>query len=280
MHTKYILVATSLFCSKKNWPVLLKAIQRFNRTIYLKPFFCLELNYLSGENIRFSYLAKEVDAEQLVKHAEEYFLGFFNSIKPEIIQQTEGIFKNFEQNKVYYGLYNPIIIKKGERKYYRLQFMLSKLLIAALKDEHNLDSETILTLAYYFNITVIKTAVENFSVDGKQLIAIYRDRYYTSRGIGNKEMQSKFQENEHILLEITNSLGKKDSPRWLRKWKTFLVDFMNDESMETTFKTISIFEQIKIQLALNSKMEVMLCYFIFRVLRERFRHKIAESQNF
>jgi hypothetical protein len=267
MESRNILSATSLFCSQRNWPVLLRSIQNFNKTIYKKPSFSLEFNYLSGENIRLSFLAQENRAERLLKHTDEYFKNFFCKLKPDSRKQSGEIFKSFEQNNIYYGLYEPILIKKGEIKNYTLQFTLSKLIIAALKDEDHLDDETILTLAFYFIITVIKVIEEKFDLNKKILTGYFKERFQQLETFENTIIKAKYKENKSILLEIYNSIGGQEAPQWIKRWENFLLDFMNNNNTETKSKAILIFGQIRKQLGLNNIKESMLCYFIFRTLQ-------------
>jgi hypothetical protein len=266
MESKNILAATSLFCSQRNWPLLLKAIDNFNKTIYKKSSFCLEFNYLSGENVRFSFLTQKKTAEGLLKHTDEYFKDFFCRLKPEIQKQSGEIFKSFEQNNIYYGLYNPAAISKVEEKNYTLQFTLSKLIVAALKDEDYLNDEIILTLAYYFAITFIKVAIKKFKVHKKVFTVYFRDQYHSLETLEHKVIDAKFKENKPILLEIYRSIGEKDSPRWIEKWEATLLELMQNNETEPALKTAQVFQYIGTQLGLNNAMKSMLFYFIFQIL--------------
>ena len=267
MESKSILAATSLFYNQRKWPSLLQAIQTFNSTIYKKPSYYLEFNYASGQNIRFLFLVKENDADQLLEQADHYFKSFFLHAKSDPPKLNGEIFKAFDENNIYYGLYDPIIIKKEDIIEYSSKFTLSKYMIEALRNEHYLDDETILTLAYYFSITIIKIAIELLPAIRNILIMYFKKSYFQSEMFDNKLIQTKFGENKNILLEILNSVGTTDAPFFIKKWKNYIskqFGTLQKEELET--KIFPLIDQIKVQLGLNSAMKSMLFYFIFRTL--------------
>jgi hypothetical protein len=267
MEIKNILIATSLFCNQKKWPSLLGAIQGFNTTIYKKPSYCLEFNYASGQNIRFSFLVNQHAADEVLQQTDHYFKNFFRGTKTEVARPNGEIFKAFDENNIFYGLYDPIVVRKGTLTNYSLQFTLSKYIIAALKNEDYLDDETILTLAYYFSVTVLKMAVQHLPLKKSMLIASFKKRYYQSELFDIKLIQAKFKENKAILLEIFHGVGTTDTPQFIRKWESYIVKLISTwrkEQLQT--KIFSLIDQIEIQLGLNQAMKSMLYYFIFRTL--------------
>lgn len=275
MKSKNILVATSLFCSRKNWPALLRAVDLFTKTIYERQFYCLEFNYLSGENIRFSFLTNEETADDLLKQTDQYFKDFFLKANSCNAEQNinKGIFKLFEKNTICYGLYEPITIRRNEKKNYVLQFTLSEVIIDALKDEEELDDEAILTFAYYLVITVIQTSVRNRLVQKKILFEHFEFSCRRAEQLEKEFINAKFRDNQPILEQIFDSIENKSSLVWVEKWKDFIVEIINKkDNLDANSKIFLLFDQIKLRLGFTQMMESLLNCFIFRIITKKIKN--------
>ena len=157
---KMIWLSVSIFCNKSNWHTLLNnGIEPFVLADKNIINYTLELNYLSGENMRLSLLVDEIDAPVVAKSTDIYFKKYFSdaglSIRP-ITFPVEGVFMPFQANTVQYGLYHHHIITRGEIERYELQINLSRILLVALKDDI-IDDQTILTFGFYLKMGLIKT---------------------------------------------------------------------------------------------------------------------------
>lgn len=154
-----IWLSVSLFCSKKNWNrVLSEAIAPFAQTNSLLKGYTVEFNYLSGENIRLALLTDLGNEEGLVKTTDSYFKSYFEKARPPKAAAklpVDGVFMPFPGNTIRYGLYPAVTIVASELVQYNLPIVLSNILVAALQDE--IDDETILTFAFYLQISIVKT---------------------------------------------------------------------------------------------------------------------------
>jgi len=271
-----IWLSVSLFSHKNQWNKLLsRAVVPFaSKNAYLNGF-TIEFNYLSGENIRLSLLTDEENAPELAKLADKYFNNYFLSAglsEQELKLPVNGIFIPFPSNTIQFGLYPPKKITADKLDNYSLSLHFSQIMLYALKDDV-IDDEIILTFAFYLRMGLIKMASPVYP----QLVNDLKSRAIPLNAVSSKTAESKintlkFEEVKETLIEITRDIFDVDRtphlPVWFKQWMVICKENMNKYGDEVTASSIYIkmLSLIDTHLALSTKMDSMLTYFIDRIL--------------
>jgi hypothetical protein len=283
MEKNLIWLSTSLFCKKEIWHQLLnKGIHPFIKQQESDNLidFLIEINYLSGENIRMALLVEEANAECVARLTDEYFKSFFlkNDFPVKELQlPLEGVFLPFQLNSIQYGLYEPRKVKQSAYANDQVASQLSSIIIAALKDDL-IDEETLITLAFYLNTALIKTVSKHTNTSMQLLLP-----YYSSAGalysIYDDVIIGKFEENREMLQEIVSDIFSIDHniPDWLKNWIKQCEDlFKNNPGQQPTIIFSRIIYLINKHLGITENMAALLYYFIrniyhaFSIVDEKF----------
>jgi|GEM_PF-1267958 len=272
MKNSMIWLSTSLFCSKCEWNKLFAdGIVPFVKDNRILQAYTIELNYLSGENIRLSFLTNDADAQQLAKNTDGHFKDFFlssNFSSPDIKLPVNGIFKLFPVNTIQYGLYPPQEIERKEKENYSLSIELSQIILDALKDD-SIDDEAILTLAFYLQIGLIKV-INDF--DEKFINTLKTTTQRNFETISINIIKARFEESREILSEITTDIlhgaNKEDIPVWLEQWMILCKTEIErvGKNMNATSVYGKISNAVRKHLGITPQMNDMLAYFIERSL--------------
>jgi len=268
-----IWLSVSLFSHKNQWNKLLsRAVVPFvSKNAYLNGF-TIEFNYLSGENIRLSLLTDEENAPGLAKLADKYFNNYFlNAGLPEheLKLPVNGIFMPFPSNTIQFGLYPPKKITADKLDNYSPSLHFSQIMLYALKDDV-IDDEIILTFVFYLRMGLIKminSAYPNFVNDLKNR-AIPLDTV-SGKTAESKVNTLKFEEVKETLIEITRDIFEVARttylPGWFKQWMAICKENMSDE-LTASSVYVKMLSLIDTHLALSTKMDSMLTYFIDRIL--------------
>lgn len=259
-------LSTSLFRNRSNWHELMtNAIISFVKQAGLLQGYTVELNYLSGENIRLSLLVDDKKAHILTAKVDQYFKQYFSNLKPEanrITLPADRVFMPFPVNTIQYGLYPVLKIKKSQVKDHLVAINISQIILDALKDEE-IDDETILTFAFYLQMGLIK-AIDS-SHEG--FIAALRD-IHKNRAPAVEVDQVKYQESRETLLDITRDIMQDNDaalPEWFGEWlNIYKEDSAGNNDVNAAYNNIvySIYKH----LGMGTKMISMLSYFIKTIL--------------
>jgi hypothetical protein len=260
----------SLFCSKKDWGVLLnEGIVPFLEELSAEQkhvSYFLEFNSSQGENIRLSLATENANAPDLAKRADTYFKDFFSRrFIPEkenlLPAEVKDLFMPFPKNSIQYGVYKS---NDAYNNFSAIRMALSAIMIDALIEE-TINDETIWTFAYYLNLALLKAL-------GKHRLSKFKNFYNVNDEI-NSLIISKFTDNRETLIEIANNIihsqTVEDTSIWLESWtKTCEGEIMNDFPNFTKLLEIHnrIVDIIYKQVGVTEKMRVMLFYFISQVI--------------
>jgi hypothetical protein len=223
-----IWLSTSLFCSKNEWNKLfVDGILPFLTDKITSGFlddYTIELNYVDGENIRLSLLTTETNAAQLTKHADEYFKDYFskpNLAIPEVDLPDEEIPISFPSNTIQFGLYPNHTIIESEKENYSLSISLSHIILDALKDDA-IDDDTILTFAFYLQLSLIRCINDIYPEPVDKLKSVYKNLVYDTKITDKELIRVKFAESRQMLNEIKQDImsdkSHEDTPEWLETW--------------------------------------------------------------
>ncbi len=262
-----IWLSVSLFSGKANWHrVLGEAIAPFAQTDSLLKGFKVEFNYLSGENIRLALLTDLGNEEALAANADIYLKSYF--VKANLPQlpvklPVDGIFMPFPNNTIQYGLYPAVTIAANELVQYNLPIALSKVIVAALQDE--IDDETILTFAFYLQISLVK-AIYTLLNNEDTLFALIPP-------LDNFKVDDNASSNLSLMKEITDDVMHTEEFEseldWLNGWiddcKTALLAADNVKSIYH-LRVQTVYSH----LGLNMHGRDMLNYFVIKSLEQHF----------
>ncbi len=269
MDRDMIWLSTSLFCNKRQWGnLLLNAIETFilvEKNNTLKGY-TIEVNYLSGENLRLSLLTDKKNAPLLAKLTDDYFTQYFAtsiSSGTSLNLPVDGIFLPFK-NCIRYGLYLPqaTINKEGS-----LAISFSQIFLDALKNEA-VDDETILTFAFYLQIGLIYSISNIHPQFKKELKPTLKSQF---NGDLDKDIfRSKFEDNKMCFLEIINDINNSsiDLPEWVTAWlKLCEIEVLKaDVDIPLLHTYRSIIKLVYNQLSIKNNMSNILSYWIEQAL--------------
>lgn len=279
-------LSTSLFCSRSVWNrVIREGIAPFINILSEEKRLTahqLQFSYSCGENIRLSLLANAGIAEELAKRTDAYFKDFFGKAglpKEQRQFPVEAVFMPFPANTIQYGLYKaPSTDKALSMKKIDFQNQLSLLMAEALGGE-SIDEETILTFAFYLNIAWLKTLLCCHG-NRDELLNIYDyETHFKKEGQIDAEFsEAKFEDNKHMLLEITNDVLNQqqlvinNNPSWLPKWFAACEEVIEKEQrvnsgQDNPFMMVhsQTVHTINEQLGLTENMRLLVFYFVAKV---------------
>jgi hypothetical protein len=271
-----IWLSTSLFSSIANWHHILKeGVRPFIKSNKRVKGYTIEFNYLSGQNIRLALLTNEDEKQQVAQNADAYFKHYFATANlqqlPVKLPVVGGVFLPFPGNTIQYGLYPPVIVASDKLDQYTLPITVSKIMIAVLEDD--IDDETILTLAYYLQISLVKTIY--------QLTGNERDLFATIEQANNFNADDNALSNLSLMKEITEDVMQTErfdsELDWLNSWiddcKTAFLS-VNKTEQDTNAPVRSIYkfwiQTICYQLGINTYARHMLNYFVAKSLEQHF----------
>ena len=271
MEDDYIWLSISLFCCKKEWnQLVLNGIEPFlnnKETTILLNNYTLELNYLSGENIRLSLLTAENKASLLAKHADEYFKRYFlnaNLFLPETHLPVDGIFMPLPVNTIQYGLYPPRKIARSEIEKDAFSTGLSSIMITALSDD-TIDEESIITFAFYLQTGLLK-AITKTGVTVPETLK--SEMNFDQQQIYNATIKLKFNDSKDILTEIADDvmMDIDNVPEWLKSWLLLCSSEIEKNRVVKIDEVRSFYRKIVAiinrHLAIQPQISLMLSYFI------------------
>ena len=272
---KMIWLSVSLFSSKVNWHGLLsEAIVPFTQTNRLLKGYKVEFNYLSGENIRLGLLTDLDNEDALATNADIYLKNYFekaNLQKAPIKLPVDGIFMPFTSNTIQYGLYPPVTIGLNDLDRHTLSINLSKIIVTALQDE--IDDETIITFAFYLQISLVKVMYKLLN-DEDLLLAVIPST-------DNFKADDNALSNLSLMKEITDDVIQTEEfdseLNWLNDWigdcKTALLTAGKTEA--NTISNMKSIYNLRVQtvyshLGINMHGRDMLNYFVIKSLEQHF----------
>lgn len=270
-----IWLSTSLFSNISNWhQIFQQGIRPFVENNNRVKAYTIEFNYLSGQNIRLALLTDEYEKQEVAKNTDAYFKDYFETANLQQIPvklPIGGVFMPFPANTIQYGLYPPVTVGLDKLDQFTLPITVSKIMVAALQDE--IDDETILTLAFYLQISLVKTIY--------QLIDDEHELFMNIVSVNSFNADDNALSNLSLMQEITEDVmqtEKFDSELdWLNNWiddcKAPLLS-VNKTEMDKS-STIKSFYQFRIQtvyrhLGINTLGGDMLNYFVVKSLEQHF----------
>ena len=269
-----IWLSISLFSNKANWHRLLnEAIAPFVQANPQLKGYYVAFNYLSGENIRLTLLTHLGNEQALAAIADSHFKNYFE--KAHLSQQplklpVDGCFMPFPANTIQYGLYPPLTISVDDLEACELSINISKIIVAALQDE--IDDETILTFAFYLQISLVKT-IYNTLRDADALFAIVTPANAfkaDDNALSNLCLMKEIADDVMQIEEFDSELN------WLNGWiddcKNTLLKASKIEANNIS-KIKSIYhlrvQTVYTHLGINVHGKDMLNYFIVKSLERR-----------
>lgn len=220
----------SIFYSKTSWYEIINEciypfIKKENNIIE----YFLQLNDEGGDNIRLCLITLKIKARCVAETAEAHFNQFLkknnSNSKKVLVPKNEKFFLDFDNNNIYYGIYNFDIIKKPEI-YRPFQQSLSNVIIEVFhtyKDstineelEISLQILTIFCNSINFNNDTI---INFFDILLKKEYSIYNQNALEKI---HKTNQSNFNQNKSIIVEYLSQYRKNDCFVYEQKWQNIL----------------------------------------------------------
>lgn len=222
--TSYIWLPTSCFCSISKWNLLLNSIREFiveNNNLIKS--YKISFSRSNGDCIQLSALTQEVAIDELAERMSNHFDLFFKTLELESSAvKVTSIFLPFPTATIQFGLYTEnsdmVFFMKN-----RSEYILSKVLIEALRTDV-VDVETILTVAFYLKIALIK-ALHGYLKDTTTLFEIIA----RVDSDGEKFLvKNKLFENQPEMGEVTKEVMLESNFEgdlfWLKEWITEIED--------------------------------------------------------
>lgn len=226
MDQNYHWIRTSLFSSTDNWHFILKEginplINNLDKETLMAH--QIELNYIRGENIRLAFLSSDQNAIKLAQLVDAHFKRYFSNTQLQKHGFIPGkdLFMPFPENTIQYGLYDIDVYPEIEK--YQVEQELAHLIIHSF--EENFDDQTVLTLALYLHLVILKILHSSFPEYLAILPGLYKG--YADMSIGNGALSDipEMLENTTLLREITNDVFTENNfahftaeLAWLQKW--------------------------------------------------------------
>jgi hypothetical protein len=266
---------SSLFCSKKNWHLLLQSgikplLQKTvsdNGILTYK----VKLNYKRGENIRLAWLTDLSNAESTAKQIDAYFTDYFKASGfsgGQVPFYGTSIFMPFPVNTVQYGLYSIY-----SNDFYDLEEGLSDAMTMELS-ENDLDDESILTFAFYLNLSAIKSLLNYCEgmIDWVKANYIHNG-VHESAGVDLLKIGYEVDKNKAMIVDIAKDVFAERRLQdanfmWLEKWERACYnmyaqnsfDGMDAEQLQVAY--FAVLNIIKNNLSLREEEATMLDLFI------------------
>lgn len=266
---------SSLFCSKKNWHLLLQSGIKplLHNTVFANGIltYKVKFNYKRGENIRLAWLTDLSNAESTAKHIDAYFKDFFKASRfsgGQVPFYGTSIFMPFPVNTIQYGLYSIY-----SNDFYDLEEGLSDAMTMELS-ENDLDDESILTFAFYLNLSAIKMLLNYCEdmIDWVKANYIYISDH-ESVGIDLLKIGHEVDKNKAMIVDIAKDVFAERRLQdanfiWLEKWERACYnmyaqnsfDGMNVEQLQVAY--FAVLNIIRNNLSLSEEEAIMLDLFI------------------
>lgn len=214
---KPLWLATSFFCSKDRWNMILKKTRRIVEDLrYDLLSYYIQTNNQYGENIRISFLTIEEKVDDVGQKIRLCFEPLFSSFPEETFKAPiSSITLPFPTNTFEFGLYE---IKFQEKLLptYKIQEVLSKAMMEGLEDEE-ITRDTLLTFSLYLQVALIKACSKLFDKKEEWLPLFVQNDLKSS-----VKNQSVKRANLNLTLEIINEIidnGKFEIELgWLERW--------------------------------------------------------------
>lgn len=217
---------SSLFCSKKNWHLVMqsgiKPLLNNNISAASILSYKVKFNYKRGENIRLSWLTDLPNAESTAKHIDVYFTDYLKASRFSDEQPPfygTSIFMPFPVNTIQYGLYSIY-----SNDFYDLEEGLSDAMTMELA-ENGIDDESILTFAFYLNLSAINILLNYCEgmIDWVNASYVHGSDHESS-GIDLFKINHEVDKNKTTILEIANDVFaarrlQNENFMWLEKWE-------------------------------------------------------------
>lgn len=287
MNQELTWLSISLFCSTGNWHQLLsEGIKQFIKPVEdenLLVSYLLELNYVRGENIRFSLLTYPDHADELAKKADTFFKDYFFRMKfpdSKITYPVASVFMQFPSNSVQYGIYDiNRAVTKENLKDFHFRKNLSGIMLEVL--EEPVDKEIVLTFALYLHITLACFIKGHMKLDMGKFVHFYSafiDKSKVENPVpDNMEIKSEFEENREALISMKqeiiqmNYTTSNDEASWLVRYGRLLSEEINMR-MERNERPELIHVQlafiIRQHLGIPNTMESFILYLLAELFRD------------
>lgn len=263
-----IWLATSIFCSRRQWQYsLFRSIKLFIEAEKSKQFledYIIEVNYLSGENLRLSLLTKQKNAVALAKSIDDHFQQYFATFicEDEVKLPVQGVFLPFN-HCIRYGLYPPKKLGYQDVKDYSFSIKFSQIFVDALKEE-GVDDEALFTVAFYMQIGFINAML----VKHPQFREGLKSTFWKTppKGLDVNIVVEKFNDNKTALLEIIKYIEVtpvSEKPTWLKNWSILCNEEISKMDFHTRLSSYnSIILSIYNHFGINKNTSYILSYFI------------------
>lgn len=217
LRQKPIWFATSCFCSREKWNILLKEIRRIVEDLKHDLIsYHIQINNHYGENIRISFLTIEEKIDDVGQTIRNCFEPLFSSFPEETFKAPiSSITLPFPTNTFEFGLYE---IKFHEKLLptYKIQEVLSKAMMEGLEEEE-ITRDTLVTFSLYLQVSLIK-ACAKFLNKREEWLSIFIP-VDSEPNVVNQAAKSA---NLDLVFEITSEVMGNDKfdeeLAWLDRW--------------------------------------------------------------
>jgi hypothetical protein len=215
-------LTVSLFCPKENWGRLFEHIDFFvqekNEQFF---FYHLQINDNNGPNLRLSFLIPAASKQQVGDDLNSWFKTFlFTLSKGRSRLKIDSIFLPYPTYVIEFDLYH-LNYDARHLPRYKVRQEITEIIIQVLQTE-DVDMETITTLSFYFQISLIKTILMHREMGFIKFFSSTRSLTKTVASI----------ENIQILQEITTDVMLTDlfetELQWLNRWIAFCKTSLSD----------------------------------------------------
>lgn len=214
---KPLWLATSFFCSRDRWNIILKKTRRIVEDLrYDLLSYHIQTNNQYGENIRVSFLTVEEKIDDVGQTIRLCFEPLFSSFPEEAFKTPiSSIALPFPTNTFEFGLYE-INFHEKLLPTYKIQEVLSKAMMEGLEEEE-IASDTLVTFSLYLQVSLIK-ACSKFLNKREEWLSIFIP-VDSEPNVVNQAAKSA---NLDLVFEITSEVMGNDKfdeeLAWLDRW--------------------------------------------------------------
>src|SRR5699024_3473812 len=209
-------LATSCFCSKEKWSIILTEIRNIFEDLKHNVFsYHIQINNQYGDNITFFLLTSQEkidDIGQKVRLNFEPLFAYF--LEERIKTPINSIILPFPINTFEFGLH-VIYFDEKLLSDYKILEELSEVLIDGLKDEEILE-DSLITISFYLHVSLIKDC-SKFLNKSEEWISVF---FIENNLNFNTRFRTEINENMDLVLEITCEImeNEKFEIEWLGRW--------------------------------------------------------------
>ena len=266
MEDNLVWLRASLFCCTSNWGKLFQdgilSFIKSDEAKFVKNY-TIELNYLSGTNIRFSLLTEYENALSTAQSLHVFFNDFFkgaNLDDNKAAFPVDGIFMPFPSNSIQFGLFEQTLSDQIDIEF---EQELSKVLLVALS-QAEVTGETIFTLGFYLNTTAVKVLSSYYHIPSLTETTTYAVE---------KDIVEGYNFASNCLVEVTHSIFEMTSfdedLQWLKDWEEICKEkiatlVQSEETLNSAYSHIE--NKVGNKLSMKGKPRATLNYYIHQSL--------------